>query len=287
MSTRAALSDRYHIRARRARAHRAMPRRHHDAPPIASKHVSGREQWTRDLNEEGIEPHPGPRYLSKNIDGLNDIRKLEKTFKTIRTAHLIKPIQAVFLQEHNLRLDAADVASKMAREWDLLLFAAPLRNSGKGGTAIVIPADALECKANEDFSHALKRVRDTVRTLPSGRGIAIDTTVEGSPVRLASAYAYADTHAHQRPNFFSNTLRQLMNKHTVLGIDANCVPNERLDLKRTSQSPYNNTGATELNQLMADYQLIDHRRHTQKPRGRSLLHVTPQRTRGEHHEHTN
>lgn len=145
----------------------------------------------------------------------------------------------------------------MAREWDLLFFAAPLRNSGKGGTAIVIPADALELKPKEDFSHALKRVRDTVRALPSGRGVAVDITVEGSPLRLMSAYAHADAHAPQRPNFFSNTLRQLMNRRTVLGIDANCVPNERLDLKRTSQNPYNNVGANELNQLTADYQLID------------------------------
>jgi hypothetical protein len=24
--------------------------------------------WIRDLTEEGIEPHPGPRYITKNIN---------------------------------------------------------------------------------------------------------------------------------------------------------------------------------------------------------------------------
>ena len=40
-----------------------------------------------------------------------------------------------------------------------------------------------------------------------------------------------------------------------MGIDANCVPNEALDLQRTSTAPYDNAGATELANLIAEAEL--------------------------------
>ena len=32
--------------------------------------------WIRDLTEEGIEPHPGPRYVTKNLNGVQQNNKL-------------------------------------------------------------------------------------------------------------------------------------------------------------------------------------------------------------------
>ena len=32
--------------------------------------LNSNDEWVRPLEEEGIEPHPGPRYVSKNVNGL-------------------------------------------------------------------------------------------------------------------------------------------------------------------------------------------------------------------------
>ena len=48
---------------------------------------------------------------------------------------------------------------------------------------------------------------------------------------------------HSAPAFF-RSLRNFINKSTVLGIDANCVPDVQLDVKNHSRSPYNNLGVT-------------------------------------------
>ena len=141
-------------------------------------------------------------------------------------------------------------------DWGLLLFAAPTL-APKGGTAIIIPIDSVHVPKKSTYSNELKAIKASVQRLPSGRGIKIDTKLEGHTIRLVSAYAPPDSLAHQRPAFFTTHLPRLTNNHTVLGIDANCVPNEQLDLHRAGTSPYNNAGATELNQLMADHELID------------------------------
>ena len=122
----------HRMRVKRARKHRMSPRRRQDAPTVANPHVSDDELWTRDLTEEGIESHPGPKYISKNFNGLNDVRKLERTLKTIQGAHRVKTIQAVFMQEHNLKPDAATAAVKYAHERDLLLLIAPSTAAAKG-----------------------------------------------------------------------------------------------------------------------------------------------------------
>ena len=58
--------------------------------------------------------------------------------------------------------------------------------------------------------------------------------VEGRKLRLLSAYANPDSSAAERPHFFARTLSQLVNDSTVMGIDANCVPDVTLDVKRTA-----------------------------------------------------
>ena len=75
-------------------------------------------------------------------------------------------------------------------------------------------------------------------------------------MRLASVYAHSDREAAQRPAFF-RSLRNFINKSTVLGIDANCVPDVRLDVENHSRSPYNNMGADELQDIIVEKDLID------------------------------
>ena len=56
--------------------------------------------WVRDVREEGIEPHPGPSALSKNVDGLSD--RFGDAMHRISQRHKRKPILVIFLQEHHL-----------------------------------------------------------------------------------------------------------------------------------------------------------------------------------------
>jgi len=121
----------------------------------------------------------------------------------------------------------------------------------------VIPAESVELKANENYHQVVKRIRDSARHLQSGRAISANMTVEGRKLTLVSAYANPDTSAAERPRFFTNSLAQLVNKNTVMGIDANCVPDVTLDVKRTATSPYRNDGAQELHDLVTQHSLID------------------------------
>lgn len=151
------------------------------APPNAP-------QWERDLTEEGIEPHPGPRYLCKNVNGMSGVKTYEKIFANIKRAHAKAPIAAVFIQEHNIPQTEADKAMATALDWGLHLFIAPRPSTTmRGGTAIIMPRDMIQTIGDETVPQALARVRDSEQSLPSGRGIAIDTRVGDHDLRLVSA----------------------------------------------------------------------------------------------------
>ena len=120
---------------------------------------------------------------------------------------------------------------------------------------MIIPRSVLEVPKGSTFSAALANLERSIRTVPSGRITAVTMTVEGSTTKLISAYAPAQS--GPRPNFFSVTLSSIVTKNSIMGIDANCVPNEALDLKRVGHSPYDNAGATELAQVVADNELAD------------------------------
>eukprot|EP00966_Prymnesium_polylepis_P239486 5538484-Prymnesium_polylepis.1 len=153
-------------------------------------------------------------------------------------SHRAKPITAVFRQEHNVKVADKPRLISMARDHELILILAPCPdNVPKGGTAIIIPRTALEIPPKSNFSATLKKIENSIRVLRSGRAVAANMMVEGKKTRLVSAYAHADGQAASRPNFFSTTLASLLNKETIMGIDANCVPNEALDLNRVGQPP--------------------------------------------------
>ena len=96
--------------------------------------------WVRDLTEEGIEPHPGPRFLSWNPNGLNDNFRRNRFFKKIFTESSFKPIAAVFIQEHNIKSNITARIHADAKRNGLFIFMSPISNyATKGGTAIIIP----------------------------------------------------------------------------------------------------------------------------------------------------
>ena len=138
----------------------------------------------------------------------------------------------------------------MAEEHGFYLFAVPLNpRILRGGTAILIPRNQIETiNPNESHHEALARVKSTIKALPNGRGITCNTLVEGKMRRLASVYAPSDP--NERIAFF-RTLPTIINSNTILGIDANCVPDVTLDRVSSAPSAYDNTGANTLNDILA------------------------------------
>ena len=152
--------------------------------------------WIRDLCADGdVEPHPGPRFVCKNVNGWQSKNKLYHALKAIQTEHKKDPVTAVFIQEHNLPRTSATRLHKLASSLKLLAVAgyAPPHSNGAtyGGTAIIIPYDSIELTGGETRDDAVARVRATRRTGLKGRFVSCSLTVEGAKRKLVSAYAPA------------------------------------------------------------------------------------------------
>ena len=104
--------------------------------------------WLRDLTEEGIEPHPGPRFISKNINSIHGTGKLYLALRAIRNEANQNPITAVFIQDHRLPQKRAQELSRTAHNLQLAVVAAHAKPASNGacygGTMIIVPYEALE-----------------------------------------------------------------------------------------------------------------------------------------------
>ena len=155
--------------------------------------------WIRDLTEEGIEPNPGPRYVTKNVNGLQGAGKLFQCCKAIASEHERQPITALFIQEHNLKQQDKKTHEKIARGHQLLIlpaYATPkqFQATSWGGTAIIIPHSSIEKKPGESLDDAILRIqKSTFRPAHlSGRAISAKMHVLGHPRTLTCAYAPAE-----------------------------------------------------------------------------------------------
>ena len=255
------------------------PHWNHSARNIAKCSAGRQCSWIRDLTEEGIEPHPGPRYITKNINGFNDPKRRDTLWRTINLENKKQQIKAIYIQEHHMKKTTAETAEKEARSYRILFIAAAIRQTDtKGGTAIAVPYESIELRPKETISAAVERIKRTAYRSQGGRITALSMWSEGHRLRHVCAYAHADSEAAQRPHFFTNVLGPKLSKNTILALDANCVPDESLDLKRIGAAQYNNKGATELTNATAAHGLIDVTRecignepfftcHTQVPGG--------------------
>ena len=69
----------------------------------------------------------------------------------------------------------------------------------------------------------------------------VTITIEKKAMNITSAYAPAKPTAQDTRADFFKKLAKLLTRNTLLGIDANCVPNVQLDVKRDAQaSAYEN-----------------------------------------------
>ena len=119
---------------------------------------------------------------------------------------------------------------------------------------IVIPYEAIEPKEKETIHTACERIKRTQKRAASGGYTSVEMMVNGQKRKLTSAYAPATP--ADRPGFF-RAITPRLTRRTVLGIDANCVPDTTLDLKRDSSFPYNDSGANQLRDAVDDRGLID------------------------------
>ena len=230
-------------------------------PPNLRTPSQPNSQWIRPLEEEGIETHPGPRYIGRNINGLASQDRFQQCMRSVANEHRRDGVAAVFIQEHNLKPSLAVYLRLHARRHHRVLWLAryaPTNSPrGKGhGTAIAIPLDSIERKPGETADQAEARVTKSLTGSKCGRVTAVTTLVGGKPTRLISAYAPAD--GSRRAYFMTNTLGPHLGKRTIMSIDANCVPDVVLDTQRPgSTSPYDNRGANELANLVQKFELAD------------------------------
>ena len=216
--------------------------------------------------------------------------KLYQTFNSIRKESDKDPITAVFIQDHRLLASKATLIKSEAKRFKLLTITAhaPPRadGTGDGGTMIIIPYEAImqpqkktptqaarataQTAAERSAEEAIEAATDlhakcdaicaTRRASLGGRFVSVKMQVDGQIRTLSSAYApateKADVPLSKRPAFFTR-MKLLLRRNTILGIDANCVPDPNLDTKRDAMSPYDNAGAKELAEAIDEKGLVD------------------------------
>lgn len=182
--------------------------------------------------------------------------------QAINREHKASPITAIFIQEHQLPKSDRAKHQRIAKGLNLLFLPAYGKQAANGvtygGTAIIIPNSSIErATPNEDIDTARARVAASKRVGSAGRLTTAMLEIEGRKTKLISAYAPAKpTPDDKRADFFE-ALRPHVTRRTILGIDANCVPDLRLDLQRTATSAYENEGFRTLDHVTESKGLID------------------------------
>jgi exonuclease III len=195
--------------------------------------------WDHTLGYEGEGP---PLHLvSLNVNGVlsNDIWA-----KLLNLAHFLK-IDILCLQETNIavgdvRLPAL-VATAKFHGYNAHLGLKAV-GSDRGGTAILVRTDADSVSIT---GHGFAQ---------SGRTTFVDLNIHTHAVRVLSCYAPSDSKA--RANYFLQLDKHVTYASLLMG-DWNCVLDPSLDLKRSSNLPYDNIGATELQKLVDKFKLHD------------------------------
>ena len=92
--------------------------------------------------------------------------------------------------------------------------------------------------------------------------VTASMTIQGKQRKLMAAYAPAKNEPTLRRGHFFTMLSSHVTRNTIIGIDANCVPDVRLDVHSDANSPYPNQGSQELNNMIDSKGLVDVARRT-------------------------
>ena len=217
-----------------------------------------------------VESNPGPSsvVVVKNVRGLQSGDRLQHFMRAVKAKSEQMKIQgrklaAVMIQEHNLKREEEHVHKQQARYQRMTWIGSYHPEAKLGsGTAIIIPWDNLELKKDEkgkleEPDVAGRRVAATGETkiTHDGRITTCNILLGGKDVQLVAAYAPVES--KERPNFFNKELEPIMSINSLLGIDANCVPNAIEDYRSDSGATPPNKGASELLEIINSYELED------------------------------
>ena len=174
----------------------------------------------------------------------------------------MRPYHAMLIQETNLRESRAMYAfcAYAERFHKMLVLSSPIPRDApvgtRGGTAIIIPVESIEKESkNETDREACARVRARHEQTADGRLAMVVTKIAGHVIHLVSMYA--PVHAAERKRFLAEDVMPHIAANSLIGTDANCVPDARLDQVNDSDLPSANVGAAELVELMAWWGLTD------------------------------
>ena len=222
--------------------------------------------WVRDLTEEGIESNPGPDtsyvFIDANVNGLKTgsahkifLRRINTT--RARLAKEGKKLAAVFVQEHNFKAEDVNKVHADATYARVIASVSYMPNDRiKGGTAIYIPFDSVETNdKSESAEDTRAHVEASTQASADGAIVSCKAWFGGRRMQLVSAYAPVT--AALRKNFFTDCLEGYLDSSTLLGIDANCVPDPALDSRSDANATQNDAGADDLEQITDDAHLED------------------------------
>ena len=188
---------------------------------------------------------------------MSDPAHRQRIFQQIQAEHRLNPISAVLLQETNIKRETVERAKQDAAAKGFQLFITPSRpNVPKGGgCAILVPKESIEAAKGEQHHDAIDRITKSVRFLKKWKHnyVSIQMTIDGTKYKLISAYAPQDK--NERVNFMTD-MTKAVTAITILGIDANCVPDVNLDLDRRATSAFPNHGAAELANAVSQAGLV-------------------------------
>ena len=198
----------------------------------------------------------GPRVISKNCNGLQSARKYINFLKHLSFENRRQPIAACLVQEHNLHADDREHHQRLAHHYRILAVIAYCpTGEERGGAAIFIPYASIEIEKGEEREDAIARVAQSKVVGFAGRLAAVTCSIQGIQVKPTSAYAPASNPTLRKQ--FMLSICKYIDKNSILGIDANCVPDPNIDIRRGATSPYDNAGANELADLVAARDLSD------------------------------
>ena len=177
----------------------------------------------------------------------------------IKKSHEQKPMYAFLLQEHHLtntRAKNRNVYQK-AKDQGLLYIQADMPDGDvKGGTAVIIPFNMIEKFQGESDEAARRRVESSAYRKADGRMVSATTLINGAPVTFTSIYA--PVNPPDRPAFFT-AIKPYLSKTHIIGMDANCVFNPRIDVSRPDGTikAKDTAGTKELYTTLTDNDLTD------------------------------
>jgi hypothetical protein len=127
---------------------------------------------------------------------------------------------------------------------------------------IVVPYEALELKKDQTTHEAVEVLERSRGATLGGRAVTANMTIQGKQRKLLAAYAPATDAPTLRRGHFFTMLSSHVTKSTIIGIDANCVPDVNADVQSDANSAYPNQGSKELNRMVDSKGLVDVARRT-------------------------